>query len=176
MIFSIAFMFGTISSDWKARYPPPSIDIFLKHEYYRIFFSVAFMFSTIYLRLEGKVPPTPPGLGWWSLYRWRLRLQGPAWWRWFFFYSIHVWFNLPKIGKQGTPQNWTWIWDERSARSMSAFYNLPLPFHHLFYAWKGNLWISISYGHLKIWIFRLGWGIFSTPQLSMSHPKIKRWI
>ena len=42
-------------------------------------------------------------------------------------------------------------------RSASAFYNLPpsLPsFQYLilFYAWTGNLWISISNGYLKIWI------------------------
>ena len=42
-------------------------------------------------------------------------------------------------------------------RSASAFYNLPPPlpsFQYLilFYAWAGNLWISISNGYLKIWI------------------------
>ena len=29
-----------------------------------------------------------------------------AWWKKIFFYSIHVWYNLPKIVKQGTPQDW----------------------------------------------------------------------
>ena len=36
----------------------------------------------IYLRLEEE--PPPPGLGCWSLYRWRLRLHGPAWWQMIF--------------------------------------------------------------------------------------------
>ena len=47
----------------------------------------------------------------------------------------------------------------------------PLPFHHLFYAWKGNLWISIWYRHLQICIFRLGWGIFSIPPTKHVTPK-----
>ena len=44
-------------------------------------------------------------------------------------------------------------------RSASTFYNLPRPpalpsfqYLTLFYAWTGNLWISISNGYLQIWI------------------------
>ena len=60
MIFSIAFMFGTIYLRLEGKVsPPPRNGNFFKHEYYRMFFSIAFMFSPIYLRLAGDVPHPP---------------------------------------------------------------------------------------------------------------------
>ena len=56
MIFSIAFMSSIIYLRLEGKVPPPGMEIFFKHEYYRMVFSMAFMFSTIFLRMESKVP------------------------------------------------------------------------------------------------------------------------
>ena len=64
-----------------------------------VFFSIAFMFSTIYLRLEGSVTPPYPGLSCWMLYRWRLRLQRPAWWKMIF--SIAFMFSTIYLRLEG---------------------------------------------------------------------------